>query len=151
MSSTPSIATALAKRFTEMQDRAQRAEHEVSRQREVLSLCPIPVMLLNKDAMCLYANPAWSETLKCDYIDLLGDNWRVFIHPDDRVEVTRLIDTTIRSDMEAYEGEHRLLDRQENILHVRARVSRTQSGDYIAYVVPTKPGCSAICLKKWRA
>jgi len=142
-----SVAYALAERFTQMQDRADRAEHEASRQREALHLCPIPVLILNKHGYCVYANPRFQEMLGCEYEEALGDNWKNFIHRNEIVEVTHLIEETISSAMEGYHGEHTFLTAAREPVSVYMDLRRVTNGDYIGFFIPTEPGCSAVCLK----
>lgn len=141
------LATAIARRFNDFAAKTERAEKEAAWQREALGLCPVPVILISAKGYAVYTNDAWDKMLGCTYGDCLSDNWKSYLHPDDRAEVSHLVDTAIQSAMSGYRGEHRFLTRKNVTVTVYCKMDRTSSGDYIMFCAPIKSGCAAVCLK----
>jgi PAS domain-containing protein len=79
-----SLAAQIAKSFTSLHRRIDEIEIQLRNYKAVADISPIPVALISKDDHTnVYANPAYAKMVECDVVELLGDSWTHFHHPED--------------------------------------------------------------------
>lgn len=104
-----------------------------SRQKWILDSRPEPIFECNTSGSCTWVNEKYCQLLQHDVEYFKENGWKNGIHHDDRERVEKEWDKAIE-DRRSSSSEHRLVDREGNIIHVKAMATRNENYGYIGRI-----------------
>lgn len=104
-----------------------------SRQKWILDSRPEPIFECNTSGSCTWVNEKYCQLLQHDVEYFKNNGWKNGIHHDDREGVEKEWEKAIE-DRRSSSSEHRLVDREGNIIHVKASATRNENYGYIGRI-----------------
>lgn len=87
-----------------------------------------PVWQSDKNGLCIYVNRRFVEVLGCQISDAIGNNWRTFIHQDDRQRVWREWDLSVEQKRD-FKLRYRWVSKTGTVIWINASASRMTNND----------------------
>lgn len=87
-----------------------------------------PVWQSDKHGLCIHVNRRFVEVLGCQISDALGNNWRTFIHQDDRQRVWREWDLAVEQKRD-FNLRYRWVSKTGTVIWINASASRMTNND----------------------
>ena len=131
------LGTKFAEKLVEYKDALAQALAEAQKLRQLVDLCPIPMVTFSITGEKTYANAAYLEFVGADNIsEVLGDAWQQFFPVEDRPDVASTWSHVIHDQLPVYEG-HRIYRRKDGtMLDGYVRVCRVMDYSYGGFVIP---------------
>lgn len=141
MSSTDDIALKLATAFADKNSKL--AELQI-----VFQACPVAAFITNDKGDCLFVNNAYQELVGRNFKDIIGDGWKVIIHPEDIEEVSKFWGRALTNEA-SFDHQYRYVHPTGRIVPVHCHAVKLPSDGYVGYVNAIDgSNCKFICAMK---
>lgn len=95
-----------------------------------------PVWQSDKHGFCIHVNRRFVEVLECQVSDAIGDNWRTFVHQDDRQRVWREWDLSVEQKRD-FNLRYRWVSKTGQTVWINAsanRMTNNETGELLGWV-----------------
>ena len=135
---TDSLAVQVAKSFSSLHRRIDEIETQLQNYRAVADISPIPVALISSnDHTNVYANPAYAELMECQVVELLGDGWTHFHHPEDLAPLLAAWRNFLTTEEDiAFRWRGRYVSKKGKVIMTRSFATKLPDGGSVMFIVP---------------
>lgn len=133
----PNGGKSLKDRVTDIQKKVNKDSEMIntifSRQKWILDSRPEPIFECNTSGSCTWVNEKYCQLLQHDVEYFKNNGWKNGIHIEDRERVEIEWEKAIK-DCRSSISEHRLVDREGNIIKVKVIANRNEDQGYIGHI-----------------
>lgn len=133
----PNGGKSLKDRVTDIQRKVNKDSETIntifSRQKWILDSRPEPIFECDVSGSCTWVNEKYCQLLKHDVDYFKNNGWKNGIHNEDREHVEREWEKAIK-DRRSSTSEHRLVDREGNVINVKVIATRNEDHGYIGRI-----------------
>jgi len=117
---------------------------QAARYRGVADACPVPCFICEPDGSCAYVNEAYLDLIGAEVEDVLGDNWKQFIFPDDLLWVQASWEESLKAQT-VFHQRMRYVNRQTGeVIETQVFTALLPCKGQVGYCMPLSWNCSSL-------
>ncbi len=131
------LALRLAQAFSDKNDKLEELKI-------VVDICPVATFITDVYGEFLYVNNAYKMLVGRSSAEVLGDGWKMSVHPDDIDSISSLWQRSVNTSS-IFEHDYRCVDKDGTVIPVHCHAAKLPANGYVGYISAIEGSDCVLC------